>query len=168
VRKLPSDAKWLPAPANFLEGANDGRYSWNSCRTPWRFGTAYLLYGDMPMTGELENPSLYTYCIGPLNEFAKTRVGGDRTGLNAMRGLGMTFPLDASLENSSQSANPGFAAPFLVTAAAHMEPDAQQWVDDFWAYPGMSFFENNYYVDYYKLIAMITASGNYWKPEAVE
>jgi hypothetical protein len=154
--------KWQPAPPSFLEGSNDGNYSWNSCRTPWRLGTDYLLYGDTPMTGELNNPSLFTYSIKPLDDFAKARVGNDR---RTMNGLGNGFTLDAQIANSSQNANPHFAAPFLVTAAA--VGDDQEWVDAFWSYPGTSNFQNNWYGDYYKLIVMLVASGNYWKPEAM-
>jgi hypothetical protein len=161
ARKLASEPKWRPAPANFLEGPNDGRYSWNSCRTPWRLSTHYLLYGDIPMAGSLANPSLYTYSIKPLDDFAKARVGSSRS---TMAGLGTGFELNAAIANSSQAANVHFAAPFLL-AAASVQND-QQWVDAFWNWPEMPKFNNNWYGDYYKLIVMITASGNYWKPEA--
>jgi len=161
VRASLSD-RWVPAPPRFLESHQDGIYNWNSCRTPWRLGTDYLLYGNTTMTGRLASPSLLTYSIRPLDEFAKARVGNDRS---TMTGLGAGIPLDAAIANSAQDANPGFAAPFLVTAAA-MRND-QAWVDAFWNYPGMSSFRNDWYIDYYKLIAMIAASGNYWKPEAI-
>jgi len=161
VREAASE-KWKPAPPNFLEGSSDGRYNWNSCRTPWRLGTDYLLYGDTAMTGNIANPSLFNYIIAPLDAFAKARVGNNR---NSMTGLSTNFPLNAALENSRENANPGFVTPFLVTAAA--VGNDQEWVDAFWAYPGMSRFNNNWYTDYYKLIVMITASGNYWKPEAM-
>ncbi|MCL2721134.1 MAG: glycosyl hydrolase family 8 [Treponema sp.] len=154
--------RWTAAPANFLEGSNDGRYSWNSCRTPWRLGTDYLLYGDTPMTGNLPDPSLFTYSIKPLDDFAKTRVGSTRS---TMAGLGANYNLHEAISNSSQGANAGFAVPFLLTAASVQ--DEQEWVDAFWKYPGISNFNNNWYADYYKLIVMITASGNYWKPETM-
>jgi hypothetical protein len=158
--KLPADPKWLPAPPNFLEGSNDGSYGWNSCRTPWRLGASYLLYGDMPMAGNLPSPSLYSYIIKPLNDFAKARVGDDKS---SMRGLSMGFALNAEIANSSQNASASFAVPFMLTAAA--VGDDQQWVDAFWEYSGTYKFDNNWYLDYYKLIAMIAASGNYWKAE---
>lgn len=161
VRSSVND-RWVPAPPRFLESPNDGIYNWNSCRIPWRFGTDYLLYGNTAMIGNLANPSLFTYSVKPLDDFAKARVGNDRS---TMTGLGAGIPLDAPIANSTQSSNAGFAAPFLVTAAA-MRND-QAWVDAFWAYPGLSDFHNNWYADYYKLIVMITASGNYWKPEAM-
>jgi hypothetical protein len=156
--KMSPGERWIPAPANFLEGPDDGRYSWNSCRIPWRLGTAYLLYGNMPMTGNLSNPSLLTYSIKPLNDYAKARISDRST----MCGLDINYDLNSTLASSSQSAYPGFAAPFLVTATAM--GDDQRWVDDFWAYPGLSNFQNNWYADYHKLIIMLTASGNFWKP----
>ena len=163
VRSTVTADKWIPAPSGFLEGTNDGRYSWNSCRTPWRLGTDYLLYGDTPMpSGSLTNPSLYTYSIKPLNDFAKARVGEDT---NNMAGLNAGYSLDAPLANATQGANAGFAAPFLVTAAA--VGGDQAWVDAFWVHSGTFSFMNDWYGDYYKLITMITASGNFWKPEAV-
>jgi len=115
------------------------------------------------MTGNLTNPSLFNYSIKPLNDFAKARVGNDR---NTMSGLGTNYNLHEAIANSSQRADSGFASPFLVTAAA-MQND-QEWVDAFWNYAGLSSFNNNWYADYYKLIVMITASGNYWKPEAMQ
>ena len=36
-----------PASANYLESAYDGHYYYNSCRTPWRISTDYLLNGDV-------------------------------------------------------------------------------------------------------------------------
>jgi hypothetical protein len=160
--RASASQRWVPAPPNFLESPSDNRYNWNSCRTPWRLGTDYLLYGDTPMTGSLPNPSLFNYIIKPLDDFARARVGNSRSN---MAGLGVGFALDTPLASSTQASNPHFAAPFLVTAAAVR--NEQAWVDAFWAYPGMSSFDNNWYGDYYKLIAMIVASGNYWKPESM-
>jgi hypothetical protein len=161
VRASLSD-RWVSAPSNFLESANDGRYNWNSCRIPWRLGADYLLYGNTAMNGNLANPSLFSYSIKPLDDFAKARVGENR---NTMTGLGSNYALDAAIANSTQSPVSGFVVPFLVTAAA-MRND-QDWVDAFWLFPGTFGFHNNWYADYYKLIAAIIASGNYWKPEVM-
>ena len=155
--------KWIVPTVRVLESAdNDGQYGWNSVRTPWRLGTAYLHYGDMAMTGSLSNPSLFTYSIKPLDDFAKARVGNDR---NTMRGLSMIYPINSPLANSTLGATPSFVVPFVVTAAAVRND--QNWVDAFWTWSNTFHFENNWYADYYKLIALITASGNFWKPEAM-
>ncbi|MCR5720601.1 MAG: hypothetical protein K6F84_08545 [Lachnospiraceae bacterium] len=38
-----SEKKYYPADAYFLEDISDSYYGYNSCRTPWRIGTDYLI-----------------------------------------------------------------------------------------------------------------------------
>ena len=170
IKTYDTDYKWEPAPPYLLEGGDD-KFGWNSYRTPWRLGTDYLLYGDTPMPGgALENPSLFTYSIKPFDNFARARIGTDRA---SMRGLSaIDYPLNTTLTNSSINSNVGVVAPFLVTAAAAgnsdgAPADSQAWVDAFWNWRNMGRHDGNFFADYYKLICMITASGNYWKPEAM-
>ena len=57
IRRLPgrtgllpdfvrTDGRPRPAGPGFLESSDDGRFSWNACRTPWRIGTDAALSGD--------------------------------------------------------------------------------------------------------------------------
>jgi endoglucanase len=34
------------SPPNFIDSCNDGNYSWNACRVPWRLPLDYFLTGD--------------------------------------------------------------------------------------------------------------------------
>jgi hypothetical protein len=145
---------WEPAPAGFLEG-NDNTYNWNSCRVPWRLGTDVLLYGDTP----IGNKSLVEYVLKPMNTLARAAVGTNPSA--NLSGLGSQKQLTAS--SFSGNTNSGFASPFLVTAAAISND--QTWINALWNYSNLANHENNYYADYYKLVCMIAASGNYWRPD---
>jgi len=154
---IRQDGRWVVPGERILEGGSDGFYHWNSVRVPWRMGTAYMLFGDMP-SGE---STLYDLIIAPLDNFARTRPDGLFMGSMYLNGV-------------NRNANPGpsqridFPTPFVVTAAARgNHPD--QWIDEFWrdenAIPnGMHHYHNNVFGDYFRLISLITASGNYWIP----
>jgi hypothetical protein len=150
--------KWEPAPSNFLEGSNDGTYAYNSCRIPWRLGTDYLLYGDTA----IRNKSLKGYILDPINKMAETAAGSVPS--NTLNGLGQRKLLtDATFSGGT---NATFAVPFLVSAAAISSNQA--WINALWNYANLANHQNNWYADYYKLLCMITASGNYWKPETIK
>jgi|GEM_PF-713468 len=152
----PDNNRWATATPNLLESQHDGRWHWNSVRVPWRMGTTYMLFGNMPVG----NSTLYDLIIAPLDNFARTRPLGLNIGTMNMDG--------------TNTGNPGagqrrdFATPFVVTAAARGD-HPEQWVDDFWGSgtvipDGMHHWANNVYGDYFRLISLITASGNYWIP----
>jgi len=170
ISTYDTNFKWEPAPSDLLEGGDD-KFGWNSYRTPWRLGADYLLYGDTPMpAGSLPNPSLFFYSIIPFDNFARARIGTDRNNMSGLNSI--DHPLDTALANSSSASNVGVVAPFLVTAAAAggspgAQDDNQAWVDAFWKWRNMGAWANDWFANYYKLICMIIASGNYWKPEAM-
>jgi len=153
------DGRWAVPPGQILESANDGRWHWNSVRVPWRMGTTYMLFGDMPVGNS--TLTLYDLIIAPLDNFARTRPGGLNIGNMHMDGTNISASPSAGMRRD-------FATPFVVTAAARGEhPD--QWIDAFWGTDtvipnGMHHWANNVYGDYFRLIALITASGNYWIP----
>ena len=148
------DGSWAVPPGQILESQHDGRWHWNSVRVPWRMGTTYILFGDMPVGSS----TLYDLIIAPLDNFARTRPGGLNMGTMNMNGTLVGSPGPAMVRD--------FATPFVVTAAAR-GGHPNQWVDEFWGprIPnGMHHFQNNVYGDYFRLISLITASGNYWIP----
>jgi len=148
------DGRWVVPPGQILESQHDGRWHWNSVRVPWRMGTTYMLFGNMPVG----NSTLYDLIIAPLDNFARTRPGGFNIGTMNMNGTIVGSPGPAMVRD--------FATPFVVTAAARGN-HPNQWVDEFWGTripDGMHHFQNNVYGDYFRLIALITASGNYWIP----
>ncbi|MCL2048689.1 MAG: hypothetical protein FWG87_08165 [Defluviitaleaceae bacterium] len=134
----PSDglAHWNEA------GANDGRYHWNACRTPWRIGMDILHNGaDSPIYSTVQT----------LNSSMNTRAGGVFT---AIRG----GSLDGTLDGSSGS---GFQTPYLVTSAAY-GPAA--WLTNGWTTARSRATNPDNYGDYILVLTMLAASGNWWCP----
>jgi len=159
IERNMEEERWESATPVLLESQHDGRWHWNSVRVPWRMGTTYMLFGNMPV-GE---STLYDLIIAPLDDFARTRPLGLNIGTMHMDGTNTGSP--------GAGVRRDFATPFVVTAAARgSHPD--QWVDTFWGATaagdvipnGMHHFQNNVYGDYFRLISLITASGNYWIP----
>ncbi len=138
---------YLPAPPEFLEGKNDGRYFYNACRIPWRLGIDYLLHGDRRARVVLD----------PLNAWLLHATGGDPARINAgyrLRGL----PLKPEYRSAA------FTAPFAVAAMTSAAPGNQEWLDALWAdLVHLSPDEEAYYGNTLKLLCMIVLSGNWWQ-----
>ena len=139
------EGRWV-VPEGFVMERNDHTYAHNSCRVPWRQGTDYLLYGN----SKIGESSLWNYIIEPLNTFAKSLGSLENFGPFNMDGTSSRFP-DPHL----------FTPPFLVTAACGTD---QAWVDELWGWAGLDEYREHNYADYIKMLVMLTASGNYWKP----
>ena len=136
---------YRPAPRDYLEGRNDGCYSYNACRIPWRVGTDYLLSGD-PRALAL---------LTPLNSWIKSATGGDPAKINAGYQLGG--------KRLSEDTSAAFNGPLAV--AAMTDPAHQPWLNALWAdllarEPG----NEDYYGNSIKLLTMIVLSGNWWQP----
>ncbi|MCL2209596.1 MAG: glycosyl hydrolase family 8 [Treponema sp.] len=143
------DGKWKAPKKTILEG-DDGSYSYNACRVPWRLGSDYLLYGDT----KINTSSLFNLIVKPLNEFTSAFTDIDQLG---------PFNLDGSPLGERDPET--FAAPFLVTAAAgKANPD---WVEKIWNWQGLDDYNGDNYGDYVKLLSMLTASGNTWLPSGI-
>jgi len=135
-----------PASAGFLEGAHDGHYGWNACRTPWRLATDFLLSGEPRAQAAVQR----------LNAFFRSETGDDPTQLVDGYQLGGT-PFGSYTAMA-------FLAP--VTVAAMVEPDNgtnQAWLDALWDELVASGIDE-YYGDSIKLLAMIVLSDNWWTP----
>jgi endo-1,4-beta-D-glucanase Y len=135
-----------PAPANWLEGPDDGFYDYNACRVPWRLATDYLMWGEVRARD----------AVRPIEAWISHKTAGNpqliRDGYQL---TGLTYGHDPVL---------AFVAPIAV--GAMIEPATgtnQPWVNALWddmAARGTS----EYYGDTIKLLAMIVMSGNWWKP----
>ncbi|MCX6967004.1 MAG: glycosyl hydrolase family 8 [Verrucomicrobia bacterium] len=136
---------YLPAPPRFLESRNDGCYSYNACRVPWRLGTDYLLTGDARARAFLE----------PLNAWIQKETGGDPGKINA------GYRLDGKFLGEDDSV--AFVGPLAV--AAMIDPARQHWLDALWADLLQRKPEReDYYGNSVKLLTMIVISGNWWQP----
>jgi endo-1,4-beta-D-glucanase Y len=134
---------WKPAPANFLEGPDDGHYNYNSCRVPWRLGTDYLLTGDSRSQALLQK----------LNSWIKTKTGSNPANVKSGYNLSGT-------QTTSDSDN-CFTIPFAVSAM--IDSSNQAWLNALWTHAAGAGAEN-YYNDSIKLQSLIVVSGNWWAP----
>lgn len=140
-------ATYQPAPANFLESSTDGEYGYNSCRTPWRFATDYLLRG---MSGSLaEEQKMNRWIIGS--------AGGNANHVYPGYQLSGTA-LDTSYTDSS------FTSPFGVNAM--IEATNQAWVNSLWAWDVSGGINANdgYFGNSIKMHCLLVMSGNWWPP----
>jgi len=134
-----------PADPDFLEGEDDGHYSYNACRDPWRLATDYLIYGE-------ERAQTITQKI---NRWLLESTDGNTSNIKS------GYDLDG--EPNAYWQDLSFIAPFTVGAMTDIEN--QEWLDDLYAKTlSMSFNGGGYYGNSLKLLSMLTISGNYWVP----
>jgi endoglucanase len=139
-----------PAATDFLEGP-DGWYAYNSCRTPWRIGMDYLLYGEPRAR----------IAVGKINTWikAKTTVKPSTTPdpgkiLDGYKLNGVAFGTGDDL---------AFVAPFGVSAMASSVN--QEWLDKIWAgITARTVSDTDYFGETITMLSMIAMSGNAWKP----
>jgi endo-1,4-beta-D-glucanase Y len=136
---------WKPAPANFLEGPDDGHYNYNSCRTPWRITTDYLMTGDTRALDQLRK----------MNSWVRSKTGNNPANIMAGYDLGGT-----ATANYTDNC---FTIPFGVSAMT--DAANQSWLNSIWTRAANTNAEN-YYNDSIRLLSMIVMSGNWWSPDA--
>jgi hypothetical protein len=136
----------MPAPPNFLEGPNDGDYSYNACRDPWRLGTDALLSGDPASSTQARK----------IANWARLAAGG-----NAER-IRPGYRLDGR-PLAGDYFTTVFVAPIGV--AAMTEPSQQQWLDDL--YDAVRGRFEDYYEDSVTLLCLLVMTGNFWDPSTI-
>jgi hypothetical protein len=136
-----------PAPPSgqVLEDPNDGKYFWNSCRTPWRIGTDAITGGN----------SASLTSARKLNSWIKSKTGGNPNN------IAVGYSLSGSAISSGSE--PAFFAPFAIVAMT--DSSSQAWLDALWnKMINTGFTSTDYYSTSIQLQVMIIASGNYWLP----
>ncbi|MGE6612898.1 glycosyl hydrolase family 8 [Peribacillus sp. NPDC076916] len=141
---VQSREEYQPAQADFLEGENDGNYSWNSSRTPWRYTIDYLLTGDERALPQLKK----------MNDWIKAETDGNPDNIQS----GYTLSGKAVEEGNSTT----FVAPFMVSAM--VDSSNQQWINQLWDRTIQKQEDDDYFANTIKLQTMIVASGNWWAP----
>ncbi|WP_244918806.1 glycosyl hydrolase family 8 [Paenibacillus dendritiformis] len=150
--KPVSYRKWNTDDGYFLESELDGEYNYNSCRTPWRIATDYMVTGDKRAKAQLS----------ALNAFI--RSNHDTPG-----SIWSGYKLDGSERLSEWNGGLDFTAPFMVSAM--IDASNQQWLNDLWDYhtdaanPTAQEWKY-YYGNTIRLLSMIVVSGNWWSPSA--
>ncbi|MEU0795318.1 glycosyl hydrolase family 8 [Amycolatopsis sp. NPDC005961] len=131
-----------PAPGNFLEGPNDGKYSWNACRDPWRLGADAITAPGSAATAQVRK----------MNTWIKSATGGDPAKIQS------GYSLSGSKVESGQ--HPCFTAPFAV--AAMTDAGSQAWLDKLWtAVSSWSPDATDYYGTGITVQVLLILSGNY-------
>ena len=133
-----------PAAANFLEGPDDGHYSYNAGRDPWRIGTDALLNND-PISMLLTRR---------MADWIASAMGGDPTNIKA------GYYLDGTPLPDSDYFTTFFVAPFGV--AMMTRPSQQQFLNDI--YNAVYNTHEDYYEDSVTLLSLLVMTGNYWDP----
>lgn len=87
-----------PADGEVLEGPNDGDYSWNACRDPWRIGTDAVTSAAAASLASARK----------LNSWIKSKTGGNPSN------IGTGYHLNGSAFDCGHDM--AFTAPFVVTA----------------------------------------------------
>ena len=138
---------YLPAPADFLEGATDGEYAYNSCRTPWRYATEYVLRGTTGILSEMRK----------MNSWIQTKSGGNASHIYPGYTLGGTA-LDTSYTDDS------FTTPFAVCAM--IDSGNQTWMNTLWTWVAARGINSNdgYFGNSITMQSIIMISGNWWAP----
>jgi len=136
---------WKPAPANFLEGPDDGHYNYNSCRTPWRITTDYLMTSDARALDQLRKMNSWV------------RGNSSNNPANIMAGYDLSGTATANYTDNC------FTIPFGVSAMT--DATNQSWLNSIWTRAANTNTEN-YYNDSIRLLSMIVMSGNWWSPDA--
>ncbi len=139
------DALPKPADPNFLEGPNDGEYSYNACRDPWRLANDYLINGDERARA----------AVVKINQWLLESTGGSANNVYA------GYHLDGTRLNGWSDIS--FTAPFTV--GAMVDTANQEWLNALYSKILLSNIANGaYYDNTLKLLSLITLSGNYWVP----
>ncbi len=137
---LESAGAWKPAPAKFLEDANDGAYFYNSCRVPWRIGWAAWATGDERAHRILARFMTWTVKQGSTPE--NFRAG---------------YALDGANLDGNDYATACFISP---TGVAAMATANQAWLNQAADYAAKH--REKYYEDSVSLLSLLVMSGNAW------
>lgn len=136
---------YVPANQNFLEREEDGYYSWNACRTPWRIATDYILTGDARALNQLTT----------LNNWIRNKTNQSPYNIKA------GYKLDGTPLVSYDSL--AFATPFAVSAM--INANNQSWLNALWSYTSTQPTGNeNYFANTLRLLCFLVVSGNWWTP----
>lgn len=134
-----------PAPPNFLEGPNDGAYSYNSGRVPWRIGLDVLLNNNAVSRAQVKK----------ISTWISTKTGGYPAAIKA------GYMLNGTPVPNSDYFSPFFVTPFGV--AAMCDPLQQTWLNAI--YNSVYIYnKHGYYEDTITLLGMLAMTGNYWNP----
>ncbi|MBI5297309.1 MAG: beta-glucanase [Chloroflexi bacterium] len=133
-----------PAPPDFLEGADDGHYSYNAGRVPWRLGSDALLNNDAASRAIAQK----------ISAWIEASANGDPFNIRA------GYDLDGQPLPDSDYFTTFFVAPMGV--AAMTNPAQQDWLNAI--YDAVYNQHSDYYEDTVTLLCLLVMTGNFWTP----
>ena len=136
-----------PAAANFLEGADDGHYSYNAGRDPWRLALDALLNGNAKSGTQAKS----------ISTWLKTKVSGNPLNIRA------GYLLNGSNITGNNYFTSFFVAP--VGVASMLDVNNQAWLNAIYA--SVRTDHEDYYEDSVTLLSLLAMSGNYWDPTTI-
>ncbi len=135
-----------PAPAGYLEGANDGRYGYNAGRVPWRLATDGLINAKPKSLAQARR----------ISRWAQRETQGRPTRFRA------GYRLNGNPAPNSKYFTTFFVAPLGV--AAMTDRNQQAWLNRI--YDSVSHAREDYYSDSVALLSMLVMTHNFWDPTA--
>ncbi len=139
-----SDHTIKPANAYFLEGKNDGKYSYNACRLPFRIGLNALLHNAKGSKG----------IVRKISKWAERHHHGSPYDIHA------GYALQGNALAGSNYFSTAFVAPLGV--AAMNVPTQQTWLNSI--YDAINQEQQDYYEDTLNLLSLLIMTGNFWDP----
>jgi endo-1,4-beta-D-glucanase Y len=131
-----------PAPADFLEGPEDGDYSYNAGRVPFRVGSDALL----------NNASTSRDIVQKISGWAETVTQGDPANFRA------GYDLQGNPLPDSDHFSTFFVSPLGV--AAMTNPGQQSWLNT--VYDSVYNQHEDYFEDSVNLLCLLVMTGNFW------
>jgi endo-1,4-beta-D-glucanase Y len=138
-----------PAGPNFLEGAADGDYFYNSCRVPWRVATDYLVSSDGRSKTAMQ----------AINKWIMGHVGGDPSKI--LDGYTLTGGKAPGQSGPSSAFSSPFGVSAMLGSGTGNQSADQAWLDAIWSSRAIN---EDYYADSITMLCMIVMSGNWWSP----
>jgi endo-1,4-beta-D-glucanase Y len=143
ITGMPKHPK--PSPPEFIEGENDGDFSWNSGRYPWRIGLDYLLYNEPRSKAALIS----------LNAWAQSITNGDPAA------FADTYKLDGTTYGGHGTNSMAFVP--MLGVAAMTDRANQKWLNAIWAdTTATGLGSEDYFGNTLKLLGMVVMTGH-WK-----
>ena len=134
-----------PVVGVYLESDHDGSYFNNACRTPWRIAMDYVFYGQAKSLT----------ATNKFNAWIKRKTNSDP----ALIVDG--YKLNGSALGSDNELH--YVAPMGV--AAMVGATNQVWLNKLWTnIANRPIADSRYFGNTLKMLALITMSGNAWKP----
>lgn len=140
-----SDHRPRPADAGFLEGRNDGDYSYNAGRDPWRIGADALLHGDATSAAQATK----------IARWANASTSGNP------RAFKSGYTLAGAPLPGSDYFSIFFVAPLGV--AAMCDSGLQTWLDDIYT-AVVATTNEDYYEESVALLCLLLMTGNFRDP----